>query len=100
MNPREKEILDQAVEVLKNRLHPSKIFLFGSRAKHQSQKGSDFDLAVDSPKPELRIQRQIREAIEEFSGLYKVDVVYLDHVDQEFREIILKTGKVIYEKRN
>ena len=100
MNSRENKILRQAVEVLKNRLHPSKIFLFGSRAKNQSQKGSDFDLAVDSPKPELRTQREIHEAIEEFSGLYKVDVIYLDHVDPEFREIILKTGKVIYEKRN
>lgn len=55
---------------------------------------------MDSPKPELRTQREILEAIEEFSGLYKVDVIYLGHVDPEFRGIILKTGKVIYEKRN
>lgn len=34
MNPRENEILEQAIEVLKKRLHPAKIFLFGSRAKN------------------------------------------------------------------
>ena len=97
---RENEILREVVKILKTELKPSRIILFGSRAKGKSRKSSDFDLAVDRKRPSFNLERKIEERIEAMSGLYGVDVVYLNSVDKDFREIVLETGKVVYEKRN
>lgn len=101
MNARHEEIVSSVTDILKRRLNPSKIILFGSRAKGISSRHADFDFALDCPKPSLSVERKIKEEIDQASGLYKVDIVYLDSVDEEFKKIIFKTGKVIYEsKRN
>jgi len=99
LSQRETEILEKAVEVLKRNLHPDKIILFGSRGKGKFQKYSDFDLAVSNGTPDIRTERRISEEIEEIAGLYKIDIVYLNSVDEEFKDIILKTGEVKYERR-
>jgi predicted nucleotidyltransferase len=95
---RYREIIDAVVDILTKRLSPSRVFLFGSRAKGGNGKHADFDFAVDSSRPSISDQRIIREEIEKIAGLYNVDIVYLESVDKEFKEIILKTGKLIYEK--
>lgn len=95
---RESDILEKVLSILKRRLSSRRVILFGSRAKGRAGKGADFDLAVDSARPSLRIERKIAEEIEEVIGLYTVDIVYLESVDKEFRDIILKTGRVLYEK--
>ena len=95
---REKEIVEEVAGILKKYLAPKKITLFGSRAKGTNRFGSDFDFAVDGGKPESGIHSEIFEAIDEIAGLYSVDVVFLDNVDPGFKEIILETGKVVYEK--
>ena len=100
MSQREKEILEKTIEILKKYLAPDKIILFGSRGKKKSQKGSDFDFAVDHHKPDIRTERKISEEIEEVVGLYGVDIVYLKSIDNAFRSLIFKTGKVIYERRD
>ncbi|MDI6735200.1 MAG: nucleotidyltransferase domain-containing protein [bacterium] len=98
MNNRENEILRETIDVLKEGLNPSRIILFGSRAKGNNDKNADFDFAVDCKRPKISVQRKISEEIEKISGLYKVDIVYMLSVDEEFRKIILKTGEVIYER--
>lgn len=98
LSRRETEILRNAIEVLKRHLHPDKIILFGSRGKGNFQKYSDFDLAVSNGIPDIRTERKILEDIEEIAGLYNIDIVYLNSVDEEFKDIILKTGEVIYER--
>ncbi|ODS31635.1 MAG: hypothetical protein SCARUB_03241 [Candidatus Scalindua rubra] len=40
----------------------------------------------------------MKEDIEGVSGLYNVDVVFLQSVDKVFRDIVLKTGRIIYER--
>ena len=87
------------MDVLKKSLKPSKIIIFGSRAKGDNKKHSDFDFAVDCSRPSIQVEREIDEQIEKFSGLYGVDIVYLGSVDKDFRKIVLKTGRLIYEKR-
>lgn len=96
---REQEILESVTKILIKRLNPKKIILFGSRAKGNNYKNADFDFAVDKKRVSANEQREIMEEIEEVAGLYKVDVVYLSSVDREFKNIVLKTGKVIYERR-
>ena len=99
MNAREKEIIDLVKAVLLKRLNPSRIILFGSRAKNDHDKHSDFDFAIDCQKPDISLQRELVEEIDKIRGLYKVDLVYLNAVDQEFKTIILETGELIYESK-
>lgn len=98
MGSRQEKIIEETILILKRFLNPSKIIIFGSRAKEKDKKCSDFDFALSCPKPCLSVERKINEAIEKVSGLYKVDIVYLDSIDDEFKKIILKTGKVVYER--
>jgi len=95
---REQEIIEKSVGILKKYLNPQKIYLFGSRTKGKAREGSDFDFAIDSAKPNSKIQQAIEQEIENILGLYQVDIVYLSDIEDNFRQIILKTGKVIYER--
>ena len=99
MSQRREEIIKAVNSILQKKLQPSKIILFGSSAKKNNGKHSDFDFAVDGKRPAITLQRKISEEIEKISGLYKVDLVYLDSVDPEFKKIILETGRVLYESK-
>ena len=99
MNPRQREILEQVVEVLRRRLAPRRIYLFGSRAAGRNDEHSDYDLAVEDARPDGTTRRLVAEELDVIAGLYHVDVVYLDTVEEDFRGLVLKTGKVIYERR-
>lgn len=99
MNERAENIIQKVKKVLIETCTPDQIIIFGSRAKGTDQTGSDFDFAVKTRyKPGKNEFLTMKNRIEEISGLYKVDVVFLSDVDEEFKQIILETGKVIYEK--
>jgi len=98
MTPRENEVLETALTILKREVDPRKIILFGSRAEGRNHPGSDFDLAVDGPRPQDRAY-QILQTINDSVGLYTVDIVYLPNVEPDFQNLIMKTGKVIYERK-
>lgn len=95
---REREILDRTVTILCETLSPRRILLFGSRAGKRHFSGADFDIAVDHPQPPFRQARKILESVNECAGLHKIDVVYLPDVDEDFRALILETGRVVYER--
>ncbi|PIX16566.1 MAG: nucleotidyltransferase domain-containing protein [Elusimicrobia bacterium CG_4_10_14_3_um_filter_49_12_50_7] len=97
---REEQILNDAAEILKKELNPEKIILFGSRAKGGNSKHADFDFAVDVKSPDITKKRKLEEKLDEIAGLYKIDVVYLKSVEDDFRDIVLKTGKIVYERGN
>ncbi len=97
---REQNVLTNVINILDRHLHPEKIILFGSRAKGNYNNHADFDFAVISTKPNTKKQREILEEIEEVSGLYSVDIVYLDDVEENFKQLVLRTGKILYERRN
>ena len=99
MDKRSNEIVKGVVGILREFLKPLRIIIFGSRAKGNNIGQSDFDFAVDCPRPYISVEREMKEQIEKISGLYGVDIVYLCSVDKDFRQIILKTGRLIYEKR-
>ena len=98
MTKREKEILDETVDVIKHYLKPKRIWLFGSRAQNTARPTSDFDLAVETNQKDKRIRRKVKGFAEVISGLYKIDIVYFDDIEKEFSELIQKTGKVLYEE--
>ncbi len=90
-------IIDKIVKELKN-YNPNKIILFGSRADGTFKKTSDIDIAVDFSL-NFREKRKLCEKIDMLSGLYSVDLIFLPKVDKNFREKILKEGKILYEKK-
>ncbi|MDD5622252.1 MAG: nucleotidyltransferase domain-containing protein [Actinomycetota bacterium] len=96
---REEEILGRIVSLLKKDIKPERIFLFGSRAAGKYNPGSDFDIAVDGKKVDARRIRELKEKMEEVSGLHKVDLIFLESIDREFKDIILKRGRIPYERR-
>jgi len=100
MNNREDEIIQAGIKVIRKYLDPPKIILFGSRAKGIKSKHADFDFAIQCKEPDISVQGKIREDIEKISGLYKIDIVYLLSCDEKFTNIVLKTGEVVYERRN
>jgi predicted nucleotidyltransferase len=95
-DPREREILDKTIAILRDSLSPRRILLFGSRARRRHAQGADFDIAVDHP--QFRQARKILESVNECAGLHKIDIVYLPDVDEDFRAMILQTGRVICER--
>lgn len=101
MDDRVDNLLQRVKEILIEAFKPEQIILFGSRAKGTDKTGSDFDFAVKTQhrpnKDELIV---LKNRIEEISGLYKIDIVFLSDVDEEFKQIILETGKVIYGQRS
>lgn len=95
---REDEIIQNCISILKKELSPKKIILFGSRAKGSAYQGSDFDFAVDKSPSSAQLETLVRDKLERAAGLHKVDLIFMDAVDPKFKEIILKTGKVLYGK--
>ncbi len=95
---REKDVLTRAVNILVDKLSPKGIYLFGSRAKEEAECGADFDLALDIKKPDFSKEVEIKNLLDSVSGLYSVDVVFLESVDKKFRGLVLKNGRLIYEK--
>ena len=98
MTDREQEILDETVDVIKRYLKPKRIWLFGSRAQGKASPTSDFDFAVETEEKDQRIRRKVKGFADVVSGLYKIDIVYFDDVEKEFSNLILKTGRVVYEQ--
>jgi len=95
----EQEILEKIVEIISKYLPNSKIILFGSRAKGNNRPNSDFDVAVETEEPvPVRIKFNIQDELEALPTLKKFDILYLNEVDEDFKEIVLGTGRVLYER--
>ncbi len=67
-----------------------KVDLFGSRARKDNRVFSDVDLAFESQEDISKDLTYISELLEESWLPYKVDLVELSKVNEDFRETILK----------
>ena len=94
----EKLVIDEIVKVLVSYLKPERIILFGSRAKGRGSEYADFDIAVEGVDMDIRTERTVKEILDEKMRICTVDLINLDRVDREFRDIVYKTGKVLYER--
>lgn len=90
-------ILNRLIKVIVEDLRPKKIILFGSRGKGTFSYNSDYDLAIDTKKIEFRKRRILKEKLNDMAGLHSIDIVFIKEVDKGFSDIILQTGKVIYD---
>ena len=78
---------------------PKRVILFGSRARGDATLHSDIDLAFEGVEG-FRKRRKLQEAIDEASGLYSVDIVFIEDINQKLKEVIEKEGTVIYERED
>jgi predicted nucleotidyltransferase len=87
--------LDKVRRIVLGRLKGRRVrvYLFGSRARDRARRWSDVDIAIEplEPLPDLLLS-DIREALEESDVVYKVDLVDLSQVGQEFRAEVEQEG--------
>ncbi len=94
-----KNRVEAIVYFLVKTFEPERIILFGSRARNLEKPFSDIDLAIEGGKElSFREFRKVKEKLEEISGIYSVDIVFLKRIDPRFQKIIFQTGRVVYEK--
>lgn len=69
----------------------ARVFLYGSRARGTATKTSDIDVGIvpNQPLPPDLLS-EVREALEESTILYPVEVVDLSRADARFRDNALK----------
>lgn len=83
------------IEACEQESSVSKVVLFGSRARGDHRSSSDIDLAIEGGAVPLRLNTKLREA----AGLYKLDIVHLDSLDNpELAEEIRREGIIVYDR--
>jgi predicted nucleotidyltransferase len=90
-----KELLGQIVDAIVRHVNPTKIILYGSRARGDYRVTSDIDIAVDCEDGESFIRTAIDD---EVRTLLKLDIVDIGRVNGNLRREIEGEGIVIYEK--
>jgi predicted nucleotidyltransferase len=68
------------------------VFLFGSRARGEVRRASDFDIGIAglSHEDSRRLKRRIEEEVEDSTIPHGVDVVDFEHVGEGFRTEALR----------
>ena len=86
--------LDFVLSVLKRNISDvdAKFYVFGSRAKGTNKKYSDIDIAMDlnGKKLDTSILGKILIEFQDSTLPYEVDVVDLNSIDEDFRNLIKK----------
>lgn len=99
-NNKEEELLFKRVSdfshLLAKRYTLKRIYLFGSLAEGFFLKGSDIDLAIEGMDFEdyLKVLAEYRQ----IRGIH-LDILHLDFCKPQFKELILRNGKVLYGKK-
>ncbi|MCS7244427.1 MAG: nucleotidyltransferase domain-containing protein [Candidatus Calescibacterium sp.] len=94
------DIVVEIVKFLKDKdIEVQRILLFGSRVTGKSKTFSDIDIAIETKNSvPFRTRRILKEKIDNVSGIYTADLIFLNDVDNSFREIIIENGQVLYEE--
>ena len=97
MNPERKKALDRVRELVLGALADAdaKVYLFGSCANDTARHHSDIDVAIDPKSPLSRdVLANLREALEESTIPYEVELVDLTEAAAELREHVRREGVV------
>jgi uncharacterized protein len=88
------ELIQNIIDVIVRQVHPSKILLYGSRARGHHTLTSDIDIAIDCGENDFLIQ----SIDEEVQTLLKLDIVNLRKASKQLQREILDDGILLYEK--
>ena len=79
------------------RLAPKRVFLFGSRARGDAERGSDYDIAIDAPGlDDAQWTHFVLDTEENLEALLDIDLVRLDTATTNLRRIVEKEGRLLY----
>lgn len=91
-----KELVDLAVR----RLQPRRIILFGSRARGDHDRRSDYDVAIEAPAvSEAEWTRFVLDIQDNLDTLHGIDIVRLETVNPALQRRIEREGKVLWNGR-
>jgi len=80
------------------KITPTRILLFGSRAREEEKRTSDFDVAFDFPKEKENAWGTFCvEAEEELPTLHRLDLLNLREASEKLLAAIKKDGVLLYE---
>jgi len=90
----------QLLQLAKREPYLERIWLFGSQARGDAAKLSDYDLAFDwHPQHRdewIRFKFQLED---ELKTLHTLDLIYMPEAGKTLKQEIEQTGKLIYEKK-
>ena len=103
-----KELLDEIVKRLEKALHPFMIYLFGSHAYGDTDKGSDIDLLAVVPDTDKSTREIARQGRASLRGLmFPVDLIVCTQSQiQKWSDVkctliytVIRKGRLIYESQ-
>jgi len=97
---REREVLEGVVGKIVEVLNPEKVIIFGSRVTDNFSSHADFDLAISGSEPNFKTREKLRTELKDVRGLYGIDHVFLDDIEEDFKNVILSEGKTVYERKS
>lgn len=86
----------RVVEEGVRRLNPTRVLLYGSRARGTNRAGSDWDLAFDGGFDPAVWNRYWNDMIEDGPTFLPYDLVSFADADEGFRANIERDGKLLY----
>lgn len=97
--------LERIVNILKNRIHPEKVILFGSLASGRLRPESDIDLLIVQDSKESIFER-VKRLESTLERRYAADLIVLTpkevktllDSDNRYLKDIFSNGKVLYER--
>lgn len=101
-------MLEEVVHRLTTGLHPLRIYLFGSRARQDSEENSDYDLLTVVPlsnEPAYRRSQQARHLLRGLNASFDIIVLTSEEWNRQIRSgvslanAVVKEGKLIHESR-
>ncbi len=97
VTPEERLLLDHVCNVAMKSGALKRVLLFGSRARGNHTRRSDFDFALQWFPVDARMRHEVLETIsEESPTVHAMDLVDLEEAGPELRQSIEKDGKEIY----
>lgn len=107
----DERIIKKAVEYIREKISPEKIYLFGSYAKGNPTENSDLDFFIikdsDLPRPQRALSLYSLDKSKKIGALIGIDfIVYTpkeyEEKKNELNSIVgevVRTGKLIYERK-
>lgn len=91
-----KEEIKNIIHSEKDNLEGFRVFFFGSRVKGKNKERSDFDIGLlGNSRLNLKTFFQLEEKLDSINTLYKIDLVDMHTVSEQFRNEAIKNSEVI-----